>query len=149
MSGRILAVDPGEKNIGLAISDPGGIIASPLAVIQHTSRLVDAAEIAQVAKEYQVTRIIIGQPLDWDGRVGPQARKSIRLAEAVRSQSTVPVELWDEAGSTQVARAVRIEMGVTRKKRKGHMDEIAATVILQSYLDAKTLPKGEPNGKEI
>jgi putative Holliday junction resolvase len=136
MTGRILAVDPGEKRLGIAVSDPTGTTARPLLVLKHVSRLIDAAEIARLATEHEVVRIIIGQALDEEGGGTPQARHAARLAEAVREQTTLPVELWDESGSTQAARAARIAMGVSRRKRSGHLDEVAAAVILQSYLDA-------------
>jgi putative holliday junction resolvase len=137
---RILAVDPGEKRIGLAISDPSGLIANPLTVIRHVSRPVDAASIAQIAQEQQVDRIIIGQALDIDGRPTPQSRRAARLAAAIRDQTECAIELWDESDSTQTARAARINLGVRRQKRSGHLDELAATVILQSYLDAQKPP---------
>ncbi len=134
--GRILAVDPGEKRLGIALSDPTGTIASPLQVLGHVSRAVDAAVIAQLAVEHDAVRIIVGQALDDEGNPTPQARHAERLAQAIREQTSLPVELWDESGSTQAARAARIAMGVSRRKRSGHLDEIAATVILQTYLDA-------------
>jgi putative Holliday junction resolvase len=105
-------------------------------VVKHVSRAVDAAMIAALAAEHEAVRIIIGQALDTEGRPTPQARHADRLAEAIREQTSLPVELWDESGSTQAARSARIAMGVSRRKRSGHLDEIAATVILQSYLDA-------------
>lgn len=132
---RILAVDPGEKRLGIAISDPTGTIANPLTVIQHVGRAVDAAQISQLAQDQGAGLIVVGQALDEDGQPGPQGRRAARLAEQIRAQSTLPVVLWDESGSTQAARAARIAMGATRRKRSGHLDEIAATVILQSYLD--------------
>jgi len=138
IAGRILAVDPGEKRIGLAISDPTGTIANPLRVIKHVSRSLDAAQIALAASEQQARLIIVGQALDQEGLPGPRARSSMRLAEAIRFQTDIPVELWDESGSTQEARAARHAMGVSRRKSSGHLDELAATVILQSYLDAHT-----------
>jgi putative holliday junction resolvase len=137
MSRRILAVDPGEKRIGLAISDPTGTIASPLQVIKHVSRVIDAASIAQIAAGNDCGKIIVGQALDSEGNVGPAARHSLRLAEAIREQTELPVELWDESDSTQLARSAAIALGVPRRKRSGHLDEFAATVILQSYLDAQ------------
>jgi putative pre-16S rRNA nuclease len=133
--GRILAVDPGEKRLGIALSDPTGTIASPLQVLRHVSRAVDAEAIARLAAEREAVRIIIGQALDDEGNSTPQARHAERLAEAIRQVTALPVELWDESGSTQAARSARIAMGVSRRKRSGHLDEIAATVILQSYLD--------------
>jgi putative Holliday junction resolvase len=133
---RVMAVDPGEKRIGLAISDPTGTIANPLAVIKHVSRLVDAASIAQMAEENQIGMIVVGQALDVEGRPTPQSRRATRLANAIRTQTEIPVELWDESGSTQAARAARLAMGVSRRKRSGHLDDLAATYILQDYLDA-------------
>ena len=136
MSGRILGVDPGEKNIGLAISDPTGTIANPLTVIKHIARVEDAGKIVEIANEHGAGLIVVGQPLDSEGEIGASARKSIRMAEAIRAQTDLTVELWDETGSTRVARSARIAMGSKRKKRRGHLDSLAATVILQTYLDA-------------
>ncbi len=133
---RILAVDPGEKRLGIAISDPTATIANPLTVLKHISRTLDAATIAQLAMEQQAGKIIVGQALDDDNNPTPEGRKAARLAEAILQQTDLPVELWDESGSTQSALQARRTMGVSRKKRSGHMDDLAATVILQSYLDA-------------
>jgi len=137
---KILCIDHGEKRIGLAISDETATIASPLAVIQHTSRVVDAAQAAQLAAQHGAERIIIGQSFDEDGAPNPAGRSAARFAEALQTQTNLPVELWDESLSTQDARAARIQMGGTRKKRGGHQDALAATVILQSYLEAKRRP---------
>ena len=133
---RILAVDHGEKRIGLAISDLTGTIANPLTVVKHVARAIDAAQVAALAAENQAELIIIGQSFDEDGQPNLAGRRAARFAEALREQTSLPIELWDESFSTQKARAARIRMGVSRKKRAGHLDEIAATVILQSYLDA-------------
>ena len=136
MDNRLLAVDPGEKRIGLALSDPGGIIGRPLSVIGHVSRLVDAAAIANLAQENDVKLIIIGQALNLDGEVGPAARKAARLAEALRTQTAIPVVLWDEGGTTVAARETLIKMNVPRSRRGGHQDALAAALILKSYIDA-------------
>lgn len=139
---RILGVDPGEKRIGLALSDPDAIIASPLTVLKHISRPIDAAAIAAIAAENEVVRIVVGQSLDDEGLPTPQGRQSARLAEAIRQQTELPVLLWDEYGSTQAARAAHIAVGGSRRSRqrqgRGHLDELAATYILQTYLDAQT-----------
>lgn len=135
MTGRILGVDPGDRRIGIAISDPTGTIANPLMVLHHVARVVDAAQIARIAAEQGVEKIVIGCPYDSEGLPGPQARKAERFAEVIRMQTELPIELWDESGSTQAARAARIAMGARRAKRSGHLDELAATYILQTYLD--------------
>lgn len=132
---RILAVDPGEKNIGIALSDPTGTIANPHSVLRHESRSANAARIIQIAVQQEAGLIIVGQSLDTDGAPDFQGRRAARLAGAIRAQSEIPVELWDESNSTQIARQSRLAMDVPRQKRRGHLDEIAATVILQSYLD--------------
>lgn len=134
---RILAVDPGEKRLGIAISDPTGTIANPLMVIKHVSRIIDAATIADLANEHKVDMIIVGQTINEDGLPTPEGRKAARLAEAICAQTRITVELWDESGSTQIARQARLNMGVQRRRRQGHLDELAATVILQTYLDAQ------------
>ena len=137
---RILAVDHGEKRIGLAISDLTGTVANPLSVVQHVSRAIDAAQVATIASEQEAGMIVIGQSFDEDGQPNLAGRRAARFAEALQSQTDIPIQLWDESFSTQKARAARIQMGVSRKQRSGHLDEIAATVILQSYLDAHSSP---------
>lgn len=100
---RILAVDPGEKRIGIAISDPTATIAGPLSVVQHISRLLDAASIANLAEEHQVSLIIIGKSFDEEGLPSPQSRRADCLAEAIRQQCDIPLVMWDESYSTQAA----------------------------------------------
>ncbi|HEX6271271.1 MAG TPA: Holliday junction resolvase RuvX [Anaerolineales bacterium] len=133
---KILAIDHGEKNIGLAISDPTATIASPLKVIKHVSRLMDAAQVANLAAENDVVLIVIGQSYDEEGKPTLAGRRAAKFAEALKEQTQIPVVLWDESFSTQDARATRVEMGVSRKKRAGLVDELAAVMILKSYLDA-------------
>lgn len=133
---KILAVDPGEKRIGLAISDPTGTIARPLCVIRHQAREVDAEKISAIAQREGVVLIVVGQALDADGEVGFQARKAQRLAEALRKKCDCEVQLWDESGTTQAALQSRIALGVPRKKRRGHLDDLAASILLQDFLDA-------------
>lgn len=137
---RIMAVDPGDKRIGVAISDPTGTIANPLTVIKHISRPVDAAQVIDLAREHGVGLIVVGITSDEDGQLSPQGRKVNRLAVVIRAQSSLPVVLWDESGSTQAARQANIALGISSKKRRyhghGHLDELAATYILQTYLDS-------------
>ena len=140
---RVLAVDPGEKRIGIALSDPSGMIANPLTVLAHVSRVIDAAAILELAHTHQAGLIVVGQALDAENQATPQGRRAARLAGVLRSQGELPVLLWDESGSTQAARQARLHMGVKRSKRRGHLDELAATVILQTYLDSQT-PSDNP-----
>ncbi len=133
---RVLAVDPGSRRIGLAMSDPTGTIANPLTVLAHVSRLADAASVADLATSHGAGLIVIGQSFDEDGNPSFEGRRSARFAEALKAQTSLPVVLWDESLTTQDARSARIRMGASRKDRSGHLDELAATVLLQSYLDA-------------
>lgn len=133
---RILAVDPGSKRIGLAVSDPSGTLASPLTVLPHVARAADAAAVAAIAAEQGAGLIVVGQSLDEDGRPNFEGRRAARFAEALRAQTSLPVVLWDEAFTTQDARAVRLAVGAPRARRGGHLDDLAAAILLQSYLDA-------------
>jgi putative Holliday junction resolvase len=134
---RILAVDPGSKRIGIALSDPTGTIASPLKVVNHISRPIDAATIAALAQEYEAEKIIVGQSLDEEGKPTVQGRSAARLSAAIRSQTDLPVLLWDESHSTQQARQSQLTLGTPKRKRQGHVDDLAAAAILQSFLDTQ------------
>ena len=133
---KILGIDPGEKNIGIAISDPTGTLARPLVVLKTISRQVNAHRIQALAEKEQIDLIIIGQATDEDGKPNVSGRKAARLAGELRSLTNTPIELWDESYSTQDAQALTLRLGVPKKARQGHQDEIAAAIILQSYLDA-------------
>ncbi|MBN2257449.1 MAG: Holliday junction resolvase RuvX [Anaerolineaceae bacterium] len=132
---RVLAVDPGGRHIGLALSDPTGTVGRPLSVLKHISLLVDAAAIAEIAQKYEVNEIVVGQALDSQGNVGPAARMAARLAETIQTQTDARVVLWDETGTTQAAHQLQLEMGVSRSRRKGHQDALAAAMILKDYLE--------------
>ena len=134
---KILAIDHGEKRIGLALSDPTATIASPLQVIKHTTRLMDAAQVANLASENDVELIIVGQSFDQEGNPNLAGRRAANFADVLREQTNVPIELVDESFSTKDAQATVVEMGVPRKKRKGHHDALAAAMILRSYIESK------------
>ena len=136
---RILAVDHGEKRIGLALSDPSGTLASPLTVIKHISRPVDAAQIAELAAQHEAELIVVGQSFDEDGAPNLAGRHAAKFAEALREQTNIPVELFDESFSTQDARATVIELGFSRKRRAGHHDSLAAAMILRSYIESRKI----------
>ena len=116
---RILAIDHGEKRIGLALSDPTATIASPFKVIEHVSRLMDAAQVATLAHENDVGLIVIGQSFDEEGRPNLAGRRAAKFAQALKEQTSIPVVLWDESFSTQDARAARID---SRRQRMLHVE---------------------------
>ena len=132
---RILAVDPGEKHLGVAISDPGARLARPLATLRHTSRAKDAAQVVALAAANDAGRILVGYPLDGDGRPGPQARHAANVAEAIRALTHLPVELVDESFSSQEAAAALRSAGKSRRARAEQIHAAAAAAILQGYLD--------------
>jgi putative holliday junction resolvase len=137
---KVLAVDPGQKRIGVAVSDESGRLARPLRVILHVARPADAAEVVRIAVQEGVGLILVGQSVDDEGQLTFQGRGAVSLAAVIRELTAIPVEMWDEAFSTQDARAVRLRMGANRKGRSGHLDDVAAAVILQSYLDVRNPP---------
>ena len=132
---RILAIDHGDARIGLAISDEGGMIARPLQILKHTAKKEDAEKIARIALENHVEKIVIGLPLDDEGKIGHQANKVKRWAEALKEATTIPIEFWDESFTSEQAETLR-------HKRGEAMDDKAAAFILQNYLDAK-LPSSD------
>ena len=142
---RILGIDPGEKNIGIAISDPTGSLARPLLVLPHASRKLDARRIIEIAENEEASKIVIGQATDLDGKPNFSGRKAARLAAEIRSASSLPVELWDESFSTQQAVQNKIKSGAGPKNRQGHLDQVAAAIILQSYLDMNPPETDETN----
>ena len=133
---KILAIDPGSKRIGLAISDVTGSIANPLLVINHTNRHDDAIQVARLVETNEVKRIVVGQSLDENGVPTFEGRRSQRFVDELRIHTNIPVILWDESLTTNDAREARLMMGVKRKDRSGHLDSLAAVVLLQSYLDS-------------
>jgi len=129
----VLAIDPGEVRIGLAISDPTGTIARPLEVLRHTSRQADVRLILERAGTHAAAALLVGLALDSDGGIGPQARRGLRLAEALRAETDLPVDTFDESGSTRAAWRPHAQRG----HRDPMIDARAAAVFLQEYLDAR------------
>ncbi|MCS6908574.1 MAG: Holliday junction resolvase RuvX [Anaerolineales bacterium] len=136
---RILAVDPGQKRIGIAISDPSGRVAFPLTVIPHCSKQVDAGRIAALAEQHGVDLILVGQALGLDQQPTLQGRRSLNLAQAIRARTQIPVVLHDEYETTQIVLNARKEMGAKSKKRGLNIDAYAAVVLLQSYIESRSL----------
>lgn len=132
---RVLAVDPGSKNLGIALSDPTCTIASPLMILKHISKAENAAAIIRLAKKHDAGTIIIGQSIDQDGQPTFEGRRAARLAAEIQTQSDIKVVLWDEDFSTVSAHQAQIALGSPRSKRQADIDDLAATVILQSFLD--------------
>ncbi len=133
---RALALDVGERRVGVAISDPLGLWARPLTVIARRSRREDYEAISRLVEEYEASCVVVGHPLSMDGQPGRQARRVERYAAGLAEQLNVPVVLWDERLSTAEAERLLRESGETSREFRGRVDAVAAAVILQSYLDA-------------
>jgi putative Holliday junction resolvase len=138
---RLLALDLGERRIGVAVSDASGMIASPLEVIRRRSKAEDYARIAELCLAQQAEILVVGHPLNADDSVGPKARRIERyvagLSEALQaSGAQISVRLWDEHGSTQRAQEALLAAGRRARVRRERIDSAAAAVILQDYLDA-------------
>ena len=131
---RILALDPGSKRIGVALSDELGWIAQPLETYERRSVEADVAHIQQLVRKHEVGRVVMGLPLQLDGRMGRQAEGVQRLIETLQRNLHVPVIAWDERLTTKSAEQMLIEADVSRKKRKRTVDRVAAALLLQSYL---------------
>jgi putative Holliday junction resolvase len=134
---RILAIDLGEKRVGLALSDELEIAASPLAIIdfKDSSSLLD--QLCEIIKRKIVKTVVIGLPLNMDGSRGEKAREAEAFAESLKTATDIPVILWDERLTSRQAQRVLLEGGVSRTQRKRTTDKVAAAVLLQSYLDSK------------
>jgi putative Holliday junction resolvase len=137
---RLLALDLGERRIGVAVSDPTGTIARPLRALERGSRKEDFSAIAALVEAYNAEVVVVGRPLSLDGTVGPQARRVAGYAQALAEHLDVPVVQWDERFSTvradEILRETRGEKAKRRARANGEIDAIAAAVILQSYLDS-------------
>ena len=134
--GRVMALDVGERRIGVAVSDETGTIASPLRIVERGRD--DLNEIRRLLAEWTVERLVVGLPTGLSGREGPQAA-SVRAYTAALAGSLgpePPIDFWDERLTTAIAERVLIETGTRRAKRRERIDAVAASVILQSYLDA-------------
>lgn len=136
MDERILALDVGDKRIGVAVSDGLGITAQPVGMIEHVGWGPDIKRIAAYAEQYETHRLLCGMPRNMNGTYGPQAEKVRAFAKQLE-MAGFSVVFWDERMSTVTAERALIEGGVRRANRKGIIDQTAAVVILQAYLDAQ------------
>ena len=135
---RILAIDYGSKRIGLAVSDSLGMIAQGLETLPHpSSQEALIGKIGERAKRHEVSKIVLGLPLNMNGTRGPQALQAEALAERLRQGLSIPVELWDERLSTASVERHFREWKLPPTKRKKLIDRLSAQLILQDYLDAQ------------
>lgn len=140
---RFMALDIGEKRIGIALSE-SGVLATPHSILQRKSKREDFARIVRLLADLRIDRLVVGLPysLSEPDQIGPQARRVKRYAEALAREVGVPVDYFDESYSTVDAANYLAERG--NKRRTSPIDDVAAAVILQNYLDARRTSTKKP-----
>jgi putative Holliday junction resolvase len=134
---RLLGIDLGEKRIGLALSDPLDITAQGLGVLVSRGVKADLAELGRLICDHQVERVVMGLPRNMDGSEGPMAEKVRDFGTKLARSSQIEVVYWDERLSTRAAQRIMIEADLSRSKRRDRIDQVAAAIILQNYMDGQ------------
>jgi len=143
---RVLGLDVGSRRIGLAISDPLGITAQGLETLHRQNKRRDFAQLERVIREYRVAEIVMGLPLRMSGAEGTQAEKMQAFAEEIRRRFRLPVHLWDERLSSAQANRLLRETDMSIKRRGQVVDQMAAVLILQAWMDARGSQPGADSG---
>ncbi|SES72003.1 putative holliday junction resolvase [Natronincola peptidivorans] len=133
---RIMALDVGDKRIGVALSDLMGWTAQGLETLTRTNIKKDLQRLEEIIRANNVNKIVVGLPKNMNGTLGPQSEKVIVFAERLEKRTNIEIVYWDERLSTVSAERSLIEADVSRKKRKTVIDKVASTYILQNYLDS-------------
>jgi putative Holliday junction resolvase len=137
-----MGLDFGSKTVGVAISDPLGITAQGVEIVRRKSEnklRQTLARIQELVLEYQVTELVLGYPKNMNGTEGPRCEKTKEFKELLEKRTGLPVTLWDERLTTVAADRAMMEAGLDHLERKEHVDEIAAILILQGFMDAKKM----------
>ncbi|MBP2025315.1 Holliday junction resolvase RuvX [Peptoniphilus stercorisuis] len=133
---KILGLDVGDKWIGVAISDPLGFTAQGLKTIKRESNKQTYEEIYEIIKENDILKVVVGLPKNMNNTIGPQSEKVMKFATKLHNKYGIEIIYIDERMSTMSAQRILIEADVRREHRKKYVDKIAATYILQTYLDS-------------
>ena len=145
---RILALDPGSKRIGVALSDELGWTAQPLETYARRSVEADVAHIRDLVRLHDVREVVMGLPIRLDGRVGPEAQGVQQFIETLGQALNVPVVAWDERFTTKSAEQLLHDAKMSRVKRKWAVDRIAAALLLQSYLECQASGAKDPDHEQ-
>lgn len=132
---RYIGLDVGDRTIGVAVSDPLGYTAQGITTVRRKSLEKDFENLKEIFKNYEISEIVVGLPKNMNGTIGPQAEKAMEFGRALEEEFGHKVIFWDERLTTMAAHRAMLEADMSRKKRKGLVDKIAATYILQGYLD--------------
>ncbi|EXX87102.1 Holliday junction resolvase [Paenibacillus darwinianus] len=135
---RLMGLDYGDRRIGVAVSDPFGWTAQGVGVVETRRDGGELDIIAALVREHEVGEVVVGLPKNMNGTIGPRGEICIAFAQNLREKLNLPVHLWDERLTTVSAERTLLEADISRKKRKQVVDKMAATLILQNYLDSKT-----------
>jgi putative Holliday junction resolvase len=138
-AGRILAIDYGSRRMGLAVSDPLGITSQGIETLQRKNKRNDFSRLGQVIRKYDVREIVLGNPLRMSGAEGIQSEKVAGFAEELRQKFNLPVHLWDERLTSAEANRLLRESDLSIQKRAQAVDRMAAVLILQSFLQARSI----------
>jgi putative Holliday junction resolvase len=138
---RVMAIDYGDAHTGVAISDPTGFLTGSVTTIHSRKEEVVLAELKRLAEENQVEELVMGFPRNMDGSEGPRAELYRNFAAKVEQTTGLPVKLWDERRTTVDAHRILQESGQNAKKRKKTVDAVAASLILEGYLDFKRMQR--------
>lgn len=143
---RSFGLDVGSKTVGVAVSDALGITAQPVTTLRRTNLRADLTELRRLAEHHGVEHAVVGLPLNMDGSEGPSAVEARRFGDAVARTLGIPVEYWDERLTTAAANRMLLEADLSRARRRTVVDQVAAALILQGWLDARhaTAPGDEP-----
>lgn len=137
---RTMGLDFGTKTVGVAVSDALGITAQAVTTVRRQNLKADLAELKRLGQEYEVTRVVMGLPLNMDGSEGPRAEATRAFGKLIEERLKLPVEYWDERLTTVAAERTLLEADLSRQKRKQVIDRLAAAFILQGWLDARRGP---------
>ena len=146
---RYLGLDVGNRRIGVAVSDELGLTAQPVLTLERRrGRNEDARSLARLCRRFGVAGIVVGLPLHMDGAESPQATRTRAFAEALAERTGLPVHLCDERLTTETAHQILYEAGHQRQQHRKVVDQVAATLILQSFLDQRADQRARPGGPQ-
>lgn len=143
-----MALDVGDKRIGVALSDEGALLATPRETLVRQSNRKDLTHLLELARDQRVGEILVGMPYLLDGSSGPQADKVSRFVDALRAETEIRVTVWDERLTTVAAEEILIRNRVPPAERRAVVDKVAAAIILQSYLDWRRSSRSQPESEQ-
>ena len=134
---RILAIDYGQKRIGLAVSDPLGLTAQGIDTILNLNKKQVMSALLKICNDQKVSEVVIGLPVNMNGGLGPKATEIMNLIPVMEKELNLPIRTWDERLTSRAAGRLMIEQGLSRKRQKEGSDRLAATMILQMFLESR------------